>query len=354
MPAISANGGIRTKVVRARSPLRLGLAGGGTDLSPFCDEYGGAVLNATIGRYAHASVTFTGDDKVVLRADDIEQTETVGKHELTLEGPLALHRGVAARMTRDFLGGKPVGLTLGTMIDAPPGSGLGSSSALVVAMVEAFRVALDLPLGRYDVAHLAYEIERKDLGLSGGRQDQYASAFGGINFIEFLSEDRVIVNPLRLPSALLSELQASLVICFTGQSRASHDIISTQISRISERHGSAVGATMQLKEDAFEMKRALLRGDFASMAVVLNRSWLAKKETATGISNELIERLWTLGMSNGATGGKVSGAGGGGFLMFLTDPSNRAHLMRALKEAGGEPSTVNFSHEGVEGWEASF
>ena len=340
------------RTIRSRAPLRLGLAGGGTDLSPYCDEFGGAVLNATIDRYAHASLTLTGDRELKMQADDLGVTESCACEDVATTGPLALHRGVYRRVVAEFLGGRAPGMIIHTMIDAPPGSGLGSSSALVVALVEAYRVAFDLPLGLYDVARLAFEIERHDLGLAGGRQDQYAATFGGVNFIEFLPDDRVIVNPLRLQSAVNLEIQSSIVVCFTGQSRASHAIIENQVRHISMRDEETMAGLQQLKADAFEMKQAMLIGSLGGVAAILNRSWTAKKATASQISNPEIERLWNVALANGAMGGKVSGAGGGGFLMFLSEPNARAALMRALRDAGAQPDTVTFSAEGACGWVA--
>lgn len=335
--------------VRARAPLRLGLAGGGTDLSPYCDLYGGAVLNATIERHAYASLTL-GGDRVVLRACDLDHCETVEPDGLTLDGALSLHRAVCLRMAREFMSGALAPLTLETMIDAPPGSGLGSSSALVVAMVEAFRTALDLPLGGYETAHLAFQIEREELKLAGGRQDHYAAAFGGVNFIEFLPGDRVIVNPLRLPAAILNEVQASLVVAFTGQSRRSDAIISDQIAHVADKDAVALEGMHRLKDDATEMKLAMLRGDVGAMGAVMDRSWAAKKATSAMVTTPAIDRMWRAAHAAGALSGKVSGAGGGGFVMFLCDPARRSDVMRALKAEGGEPSTVSFSLEGATGW----
>lgn len=194
--------------VRARSPLRLGLAGGGTDLSPYCDEHGGAVLNATIDRFAYAHVSHNNDGKLILRARDVGEEEVLKPDAgLPIRQGLMLHRAVYARVMKDHCGGVGIPLTLSTTIDVPAGSGLGASSALVVALLEAFRSALQLPLGQYDVARLAFEVERVDLGLAGGRQDQYAAAFGGLNYIEFLHEERVIVNPLRIRRDYLNEFE---------------------------------------------------------------------------------------------------------------------------------------------------
>ena len=340
----------RSPIVRARVPLRLGLAGGGTDLSPYCDEHGGAVLNVTIDRYAYAFIEPSEDGLVHFVAPDMDLEECfVPELEAIAGAKLQLHAGVLTRMAREFGGGHVTPLRVTSFVDAPAGSGLGSSSALVVALVEAFRTYLGLPLGQYDVAHTAFEIERLELGLEGGKQDQYAATFGGANFIEFLAENRVIVNPLRVPAALLNELETSTVICFTGVSRRSADIIRDQTARMTGP-GKDLADLHQLKADAVEMKLALLRGEIPHMARVLNRSWEAKKRTASGISTALIETLWERGREAGAMGGKVSGAGGGGFMMFLVPPPRRMQLIRALKDAGGEASGVHFTAGGAESW----
>lgn len=339
-------------VYRAQAPLRLGFAGGGTDLSPYCDLHGGAVLNSTIGRYARATLAVTGGEELVLRAADLGSESRMPLRSGEVAAAHRLHKAVYDRVVRDFLH-KPVGVELTTMIDAPPGSGLGSSSALVVALVEVFREAFDLPLGQYDVAHLAFEIERVDLALAGGKQDQYAAAFGGMNFIEFLARDRVVVNPLRISSSTLSELEASTVICFSGKSRASETIIRDQIRHVNDKDTAAIENMHQLRQDAFDMKRALMAGDIIGMAAILDRSWQAKKGTSPNVTSPLIDTLWNVAHSNGALAGKVSGAGGGGFLMFLVDPDRRCRLMSALKDAGGAPDSITFSDRGAQAWRAN-
>ncbi|MBN8891742.1 MAG: GHMP kinase [Rhodospirillales bacterium] len=337
--------------VRARAPLRLGLAGGGTDLSPYCDRFGGAVLNITINRHAYAFISPSADGKVHLIARDIDVQERFDC-DLDALAParLAIHAGVYRRMMRDHGGGRPLPLTIASYVDAPPGSGLGSSSALGVALVEGFRALLGLPLGLYDVAHLAFEIERIDLGLAGGKQDQYAAAFGGANFIEFLAGDRVIVNPLRVPRGVMNELEASLVTCFTGVSRRSEQIIEEQQRGMDSPTGPALESLHQLKHDAQEMKQLLLRGGIRGMADILNRSWLAKKRTASGISTSRIEELFTVAMDHHALAGKVSGAGGGGFIMFLVPPEHRLRLIGALNAFGAVATAVHFTDQGAESW----
>jgi D-glycero-alpha-D-manno-heptose-7-phosphate kinase len=346
---MNTNGRVRT--IRSRAPLRLGLAGGGTDLSPYSDMYGGAVLNCTIDRYAYAFITPRTDKKIVLRAGDLRTEEAHdAMPKIDPAGGLRLHRGVYNRIVKEYCGSIPLAVTVSTMVDAPPGSGLGSSSALVVALVEAFRTYLELPLGRYDVAHLAFEIERHDLGLAGGKQDQYAAAFGGVNFIEFLPGDRAIVNPLRLNENVFNEIEASLVVCFTGVSRGSETIIMEQTAGIRLNDAKTIEGLHQLKADAIEMKRTLLTGNIRGMAEILNRSWAAKKATASMIATAPIDELCEIALANGALAGKVSGAGGGGFMMFIVPPDDRLRLINALNAGGGNASPVHLTLKGSETW----
>jgi len=338
-------------IVRSRAPLRLGLAGGGTDLSPFCDEYGGAVLNCTIDRYAYAFLEPRQDGAVVFRARDLDLEE---KHAaggvIDAADGLRLHRGIYNSFLRRGVLDGGCGLTVTTTVDAPAGSGLGSSSALVVAICEAFRAFCRAPLGLYDLAHLAFEIERVDLLLAGGKQDQYAAAFGGINFIEFLRGDRVVVNPLRVDQQIINEFETSLVACFSGVSRQSAKIIEQQTNNMQKRDPPALKALMELKDAAHEMKDALLRGDMALMGAILDRSWLSKKQTSDAISNDSLERMFDTGRKAGAYAGKISGAGGGGFIFFLVPPTERSSVIGKLRGAGAEAGPVHLTSKGVETW----
>jgi len=339
-------------IVRARAPLRLGFGGGGSDLSPYCDEHGGYVLNATIDKYAYAIVEPRSDADVRLVATDQTATwQGPAEAPIAASGALELHRGVYERIVREFNAGRPLPLTLTTMADVPPGSGLGSSSTLVVAMVKAFVELLNLPLGEYDIAHLAFEIERRDVGMSGGRQDQYAATFGGVNFMEFYAADRVVVNPLRIKNWIISELESSIVLYYTGVSRLSAAIIDEQTKNIGAGGEPATLEAMHdVKAEALRLKETLLRGDLRSFYDAINSSWESKKRTARGISNDHIEHIYAHAIAAGARAGKVSGAGGGGVMMFFVDPERRMDVHRALERDGGQLFTCHFTKHGTEGW----
>ena len=338
-------------IVRSRAPLRLGLAGGGTDVSPYCDQYGGAVLNATIDLYAYTIIEPTDNGRVRFTASDIDgEFEADAGAAMEIGYPLILHRAVYRRIVRDFNAGKPLSCHITTFCDAPPGSGLGTSSTMVVSLVKAFVEWLNLPLGEYEIAHLAFEIERIDAGLGGGRQDQYAATFGGVNFMEFLAGDRVIVNPLRIKNWIISEIETSLVLFNSGVSRSSASIIQEQTDNLNANSGTTLEAMHEIKADAYGMKECLLRGDFDRLAGFMRKSWDAKKRLASSISNDHIDTVHAAAMAAGARAGKVSGAGGGGFMTFLVDPSRRVDVIRALSRQEGQVMTCHFTRWGSEGW----
>ncbi|MFH1937429.1 MAG: dehydrogenase, partial [Bacteroidota bacterium] len=248
------------RIIRSKAPLRLGLAGGGTDVAPFSDLYGGAILNATISMYAMASIKPGKDGKIILNIlDKQELLEFDAMDHLPLDGNLDLIKGIYNRVVRDFTQ-RALSFELSTSVDAPPGSGLGSSSTLVVAILGAFAEWLNLPLGEYDLAHLAFEIERVDLNMSGGKQDQYAATFGGVNFMEFFKEDKVIVNPLRIREKYLEELAHNLILYHTETSRLSSTIIEEQRKNVMAGNERSLEAMHKLKEQSVMMKEAMLKG----------------------------------------------------------------------------------------------
>ena len=339
-------------VAHARAPLRLGLAGGGTDVAPYSDLFGGQVLNATIGLFTHCHLRLLKDSKTSLFvADDFGIQETLPvQPSYAAEGRFALHKAVYNRIVRDFNGGEPLAVHVVTYSDAPPGSGVGSSSTLVVAIVQAFAELLQLPLGEYDVAHLAYEIERIDCAMAGGKQDQYAAAFGGFNFIEFGANDRVVVNPLRMKRELVNDLESRLLLYHTGRSRESARIIESQIAATKDTAGDAIAAMHSIRQAAVDMKEALLKGRVRQALDILGASWHAKKRAAAGISNSHIDDIAGAAMRAGAQGLKISGAGGGGFMMIAVDPTSRYSVVRALESQGGKFFAFSFVEQGVQSW----
>jgi D-glycero-alpha-D-manno-heptose-7-phosphate kinase len=339
------------KIIRARAPLRLGLAGGGTDVSPYCDLHGGYVLNATIDRYAYAVIK-TLDEPIVRFVATDQQVEKVRTAEvpLPLNGKLDLHKAVYNHIIVNFNGGKPIPLELSTFCDAPAGSGLGSSSTLVVAMIRAFTELLNLPLDDYTIAHMAYQIERVDCGLQGGRQDQYSATFGGFNFMEFYAEDRSVINPLRIKNWILCELEASLVLYFTGVSRESARIIADQSSNVKSGAVDAIEAMHGIKREALVMKECLLRGDFNGVIESMRQGWESKKRSAKTVSNPQIDEIYAAACAAGALAGKVSGAGGGGFMWFFVPTEKRMDVVRTLNSYGGQVSNCHFTNHGTQAW----
>jgi D-glycero-alpha-D-manno-heptose-7-phosphate kinase len=340
------------QVVRARAPLRLGLAGGGTDLSPYCDSFGGCVLNVTIGRYAYATIAPRADGQVRFVSTDLRQEDVLPDDGTVPDEGLRLHRGVYRWVMKARQGEPLPGFTLTTSVDCPVGSGLGASSALVVAMLAAFRQWLNLGLDAMALGHAAVEIERDDLDMPGGKQDQFAAAFGGVNFLEFSSNAQVIVNPLTLDPTVAQELEAALLLVFSGASRVSSEIIEQQVAGVDRSDQDSIEATHLLKREALEMKAALLRGDMGKLADILRRGWEAKKRTSKAISTPEIERLYDSAIDAGALAGKISGAGGGGFMMLLVDPASRDVVGRRLLERGADVSGCVFTHGGAASWAA--
>jgi D-glycero-alpha-D-manno-heptose-7-phosphate kinase len=335
---------------RSKAPLRIGLAGGGTDVSPYSDEYGGAILNATVSLSANASIEPIAENTIILQAlERKEEQHFELSSSVPINGTLDLHKGVYNRIRKDF--GLPLtGFRLTSFVDAPAGSGLGTSSTLVVAILGAFVEMLKLPLGDYDIAHLAYQIEREDLQLAGGKQDQYAATFGGVNFMEFYEGDKVIVNPLRIKSHYLHELENNLVLYFTATSRESAAIIKEQVKNVNNKDGKSIEAMHQLKEQSKMMKEALLKGHLHEIGEILDFGFEQKRKMAHNISNNNIEDIYNAAKTAGATGGKISGAGGGGFMIFYCPDNTRYAVINALSKFGGEIKNYTFTKYGLSTW----
>jgi D-glycero-alpha-D-manno-heptose-7-phosphate kinase len=337
-------------IYRSKAPLRLGLAGGGTDVAPYSDLYGGAILNATISMYAYATIEPLPDNKIILNAvDKQEMLEFKSIETLPLNGNLDLIKGIYNRITKEFTK-KPLSFKLSTFVDAPPGSGLGSSSTLAVAVLGAFSEWLKLPLGEYDLARLAYEIERIDLKMAGGKQDQYAATFGGVNFMEFYKDDKVIVNPLRIRTTYLNELAHNLILYYTGTSRLSSKIIESQSKNVQSKNKKTIEAMNQLKRQAVLMKEAILKGELEKIGELLDFGWEFKKQMTSGITNPAIDEIYQAARKQGAAGGKISGAGGGGFMFFYCPGNTRHKVIETVEAFGGKIKRYEFTKQGLTTW----
>jgi D-glycero-alpha-D-manno-heptose-7-phosphate kinase len=338
-------------VYRARAPLRISFAGGGTDVSPFREREGGVVLSTTINQYAYGSLRKRFDGQVHLESLDFGLTATFpARGDVELGDDLDLPRA-AIRRLRTYADGfnADCGFDLFLHSSAPPGSGLGSSSAMMVTLVGAMQSFYRLPLSEYEVAELAHDVERKDLARQGGMQDHYASAFGGFNFIEF-EADRVIVNPLRIGDDTLSELEYSLLLAFTGKTRSSDRIIEDQTGRYEAGVEDALAGLRAQKELAVEMKNALLRARLSEFGSLLGEAWREKKKMSPKISNPEIDDMYEAAIKAGALGGKVTGAGGGGYMLFYCEYDKKHRVAAALDHMGAPVSDVGFDHVGLRRW----
>lgn len=338
--------------IRSRAPLRLGLAGGGTDLPTFCKNYGGTVFSATIGMYAYCTIKPTNNNRIkIISFDNNDSIDCPSISNLSIsDNKLILHKGVYNRIVKEFNNGKPLSFTMSTSNDAPIGSGLGTSSTMIVAILEAFDKWLKLGLSKYQKAKIAYEIERIDLNLSGGKQDQYSAVFGGFNLIEFNKDDSVVVNSLRINEDNIEELECSLLLFYCGISRSSSKIIDDQIKKTEQKNTKTLKALNKLKDYALQIKNAIILGDFKKFARVLNLAWINKKKTSAVITNTRLNNLIDYIKNNGAEAVKISGAGGGGILMIYFNPINRQKLINALTKLEGHFYPVKFTQHGVSSW----
>ncbi len=335
-------------VIRAKAPLRISFAGGGTDVAPYPELYGGCVLNATIDNFAFGSLCPRQDTKVKLESVDFGlKVEFDVKDEVCFDGKLDLPKAALKRL--GALNSHGFSIFLHT--DAPPGSGLGSSSALVVALVGLIKDYKSLPFSDYEIAQMAHSIEREDLAISGGLQDQYASAFGGFNFIEF-EKDRTVVNPLRIKRETVNELEHNLLLCYTGTTRRSDNIIDDQRQRLMANAKDTVGALARQKELAVAMKNALLTNRLNEFGDLLDSSWQTKKQMSARISNPRIDEIYEEARNKGALGGKITGAGGGGFMMFYCEFEKRHKVAEQLRKMGLVPMEFAFEPAGLQTWRA--
>lgn len=334
--------------VISKAPLRLGLAGGGTDLEPYCSDHGGVVLSATIDQYAYCKIE-AHDDWIFKSIDlDVEETFEFLPPSYVHDHKLKLLINTYLYLLNKTVFKSPVKIT--TYCEVPPGSGLGSSSAVVVSLIAAISEYLGIPMGEYDIAKSAFEIERNICNLPGGKQDQFAAAFGGFNYIEFHKGDQTIVNPLRLNHKIQNMLEMNTVLYYVGNPRKDARVIETNMNNL-KNNNSSIQATHKIKRACEDFKVKLLTGDVKGISKLMNDYWNLKLKTSDKIgSNELVD-VYDYALQNGATAAKISGAGGGGHMILFTEFENRHRLITALNRRNtGKVVPFKFVKHGVDVW----
>lgn len=332
--------------IRAKAPLRISFAGGGTDVNPYIETKGGVALNTTINKYCYGTLKKRNDSRIIINSRDYnKQVEIDNIESLNYDGNLDLLKAVLKLMNPDF------GMDIYFQSDVPPGTGLGGSATIAAVAAGLLNHARKDKLDDYHLAEIAFQAERIEINISGGWQDQYASVFGGFNFIEFKKKE-VLVHPLRIKEDILNELECSLLLCFTGKTRISGEIVGRQTKRYLSKNKKVTTALDQTFLYAVEMKNALLRGDLMKFGRLLNKVWMIKKQFDNKIANSVIDRLYDAGIKAGAIGGKVLGAGGGGYILFFCPHLIKPEVARALDAEGGEIMDFSFDSRGLQTWSA--
>ena len=325
----------------ARAPVRISLAGGGTDLPAYYEQYGGCVVSTTINKYFYVFLNVCQDDDLQITSSDYR---TFYRHEgngpLLWDGDLGLPKAILHHF------GIERGLTMFLASEIPPGTGLGSSSSVAVAIIKAISTACGLPLSKQELAELACTIEIEKLGQPIGKQDQYAAAFGGLNFITF-TRDGVTVEPLRVSHETWHRLQENLLLFFTGSARGAANILSQQKKATQHKDPQVIQALHHVKEMAIQVKECFERGDLQRFGQLLHENWMQKKRFAKGVSNPFIDRCYDLALEHGALGGKITGAGGGGFLMLYCEPEHQPAVTQALEVEGLKRMSFRFETTGA-------
>ncbi len=330
---------------RAKAPLRIGLVGGGTDVNPYASLKGGMVFNTTINKYAYCTITPTGDSSMSIHSTDY------GKYEAALDGgplPLDGNMDIIKAVTNHF--NITDGFKMFLQSEAPPGSGLGGSSAVIVSVIAAVCEWKGIGMTGSEMAQLAYYLEREKIGLKGGKQDQYASVFGGFNVMKF-DANGVDVNRVRIRPNTIDELQYRSILCYTGQSRESATIIDSQVKKFNS--GQNEDALDAAKALVLEMSNAMERGNIRRAGEILDESWRIKKQFSDKITNPRIDEMYNTAKANGAIGGKVSGAGGGGFMYFICDYDTKYKVAKELQKLGARVTDFAYEPNGVTSWSYS-
>jgi len=327
-----------------RSPVRISFGGGGTDLPAYYEQFGGSVLSVAINKYFYTVLSPRSDGRIQVISSDLRVFETW--HDIantnfrgsSLEIPLA----VLKEMNCDIA----VDLFLASEI--PPGTGLGSSASVCVNILKTLGTYLQQPISKYDLAERSFHIARDLLGKHVGKQDEYAAAFGGLNFISFHPDGSTLVEPIDLNPAVLTEFQRNLMLFFTGSAHHSWSILQEQESSTRKQTGGAVEALHEVKALGIRMRSVLQQGDLRELGMLLHEGWQAKRRISTKISTPRIDELYNQARQHGALGGKITGAGGGGFLLLYCEPEYQSAVRNAMRREGVHEMTFAFDMQGAQ------
>ena len=335
-------------VIISKAPLRLAFAGGGTDIEPYVSDYGGEVINISIDKFVYTKITKSDSDKLILIADSSNEEQVYSISNLPVDND-SLLLCIYRYMFDKYRDKAYEPLIINTYSDVPFGSGLGGSSSATISIMKGLFLYFDIEVDQYMLAAEAFHVERNIFGLSGGAQDQYASAFGGLNHLKF-NANSVLVNSLKVDESVMLSLESKLLLYFTGESRESAKIIKNQIKNQKKRNKSTLDALHMVKKNVFYIKEALLEGNFENFYKIINSGWHHKKRLSSKISSTAINDIHDKVIAEGALCGKISGAGGGGFMWFLAPPERQNDIKLALVEYSGYFIDCKFSYMGAEAW----
>ena len=339
------------KIYRSKVPFRISFGGGGTDIPSYTKNHIGAVINTTIRLFTHTSLQLRDDNVVTFEwVNKDEREQHLFSNELDCSYGLKLFKATHNHIFKRF-NLEPIGYDVVTFQDVPTGSGLGTSSTLIVSLIGVYQELFNLPLGEYDIADMAVQIERVELGESGGKQDQYAAAFGGWNFMEFRG-DEVIVNPLRIKDKVQDELENNIVLYFTNFTRRSSDVLEEQVKNIEDDNETSMTSLHWIAERAKLVKDCLLRGKIDELGEHLSAGFRQKSLLANGITTPEIQQMYDTAINAGATGGKISGAGGGGFVFFYCPDNTKYNVIKELDKLNiGHNQPFTFNKFGLRTWQ---
>jgi D-glycero-alpha-D-manno-heptose-7-phosphate kinase len=329
--------------ISGKAPLRISFAGGGTDKQDFFEEHGGVVLNATIDKYCHATIKKRADPIITIDSDMGDRLRISSIRDISYDGKYNLAKAIIRVLNPDF------GFDVHAYNDVPPGRGLGSSATFAVLVAKLISQLQGKEYNDYKLAEMAYDAERKELGIGGGWQDQYAAATGGFNYMEF-NKDGKLVYPLRLKPEIVSELEDHLTMGYVGNAHNSGELHKSQDRALVERREEVTQTYAKMKQHATEVRDCLLMRNIPRIGEILHEAWESKKRIDPSITNPVIDRMYAAGISNGAYGGKLLGAGGGGYLLFFHPATKRNRVARAFSAEGGEIMDFNFETQGTQTW----